>query len=92
MRKVYYIYNPRTQTYDRIYQPSGNVALSILRRLFFFGMGLGGGSFHRIIADFSVRRPRRNCGKKKQPAFKAQYNVLAENGRGYGGVAGCAAT
>ena len=44
MRKVYYIYNPRTQTYDRIYPTVRQRALSILRRLF-IGMGLGAGSF-----------------------------------------------
>ena len=44
MRKVYYIYNPQTQTYDRIYPTVRQRALSILRRLF-IGMGLGAGSF-----------------------------------------------
>lgn len=40
MRKVYYIYNPKTRTYDRIYPTVRQRALSILRRLF-VGMGLG---------------------------------------------------
>ena len=44
MRKVYYIYNPKTRTYDRIYPTVRQRALSILRRLF-VGMGLGAGSF-----------------------------------------------
>ena len=39
MRKVYYMYNPQTQTYDRIYPTVRQRALSILRRLF-IGMGL----------------------------------------------------
>ena len=33
MRKVYYIYNPKTRTYDRIYPTVRQRALSILRRL-----------------------------------------------------------
>lgn len=64
MRKVYYIYNPKTRTYDRIYPTVRQRALSILRRLF-VGMGLGAGSFHYFIIDlwFSVREraPYREC-------------------------------
>ena len=51
MRKVYYIYNPRTQTYDRIYPTVRQRALSILRRLF-IGMGLGAGSFIVLLLIF----------------------------------------
>ena len=43
MRKVYYIYNPKTRTYDRIYPTVRQRALSYLRQLF-VGMGLGAGS------------------------------------------------
>jgi hypothetical protein len=51
MRKVYYIYNPQTQTYDRIYPTVRQRALSILRRLF-IGMGLGAGSFIILLLIF----------------------------------------
>ena len=34
MRKVYYIYNPKTRTYDRINPTVRQRALSILRRMF----------------------------------------------------------
>ena len=51
MRKVYYIYNPQTQTYDRIYPTVRQRALSILRRLF-IGMGLGAGSFIVLLLIF----------------------------------------
>ena len=50
MRKVYYIYNPQTQTYDRIYPTVRQRMVSLLRRLF-IGMGLGAGSFI-IPADY----------------------------------------
>ena len=56
MRKVYYIYNPKTRTYDRIYPTVRQRALSILRP-FVCGNGLGGRQFHYLIIDlwFSVR-------------------------------------
>ncbi len=55
MRKVYYIYNPQTQTYDRIYPTVRQRALSILRRLF-YRYGAGSRLLHRIASDlrFSV--------------------------------------
>ena len=34
MRKVYYIYNPKTRTYDRIYPTMRQRVMSYLRRLF----------------------------------------------------------
>ena len=53
MRKVYYIYNPQTQTYDRIYPTVRQRALSILRRLF-YGMGLGAGCFIVLLLIFGI--------------------------------------
>ena len=44
MRKVYYIYNPKTRTYDRIYPTMRQRMMSYLRNLF-VGMGLGAGCF-----------------------------------------------
>ena len=51
MRKVYYIYNPKTRTYDRIYPTIRQRALSMLRRLF-VGMGLGAGFFIVLYLNF----------------------------------------
>jgi hypothetical protein len=53
MRKVYYIYNPKTRTYDRIYPTVRQRALSILRRLF-VGMGVGAVSITNTRAAFTV--------------------------------------
>ena len=39
MRKVYYIYNPRTRTYDRIYPTRRKRFFSVVRR-FFYGVGI----------------------------------------------------
>lgn len=74
MRKVYYIYNPRTRTYDRIYPTVRQRALSILRRLF-VGMGLGAGSF--LILLFIFGSPSEKELRIENSRLLAQYNVLS---------------
>ena len=74
MRKVYYIYNPKTRTYDRIYPTVRQRALSILRRLF-VGMGLGAGSF--IILLFIFGSPSEKELRIENARLLAQYNVLS---------------
>lgn len=74
MRKVYYIYNPRTQTYDRIYPTVRQRALSILRRLF-IGMGLGAGCFILLLIIFGS--PSEKELRKENSQLLAQYNVLS---------------
>lgn len=74
MRKVYYIYNPRTQTYDRIYPTFRQRVLSILRRLF-IGMGLGAGSFLVLLLLFGS--PSEKELRKENSLLLAQYAVLS---------------
>lgn len=74
MRKVYYIYNPRTQTYDRIYPTVRQRALSILRRLF-IGMGLGASSFILLLIIFGS--PSEKELRQENSKLLAQYNVLS---------------
>ncbi|WP_321333156.1 M23 family metallopeptidase [uncultured Bacteroides sp.] len=74
MRKVYYIYNPQTQTYDRIYPTVRQRALSILRRLF-VGMGLGAGAFIILLLLFGS--PSEKELRKENSRLLAQYNVLS---------------
>lgn len=74
MRKVYYIYNPRTQTYDRIYPTVRQRALSILRRLF-VGMGLGAGCFIVLLIIFGS--PSEKELRVENSRLLAQYNVLS---------------
>ena len=74
MRKVYYIYNPQTQTYDRIYPTMKQRAMSYLRRLF-IGMGLGAGSFIVLLIVFGS--PSEKELRKKNSQLQAQYNVLS---------------
>ncbi|MCD8182904.1 MAG: M23 family metallopeptidase [Bacteroides sp.] len=74
MRKVYYIYNSRTQTYDRIYPTVRQRAMSYLRRLF-VGMGFGAGSFIILLIIFGS--PSEKELRKENSRLKAQYNVLS---------------
>ena len=74
MRKVYYIYNPKTRTYDRIYPTVRQRALSILRRLF-VGMGLGAGSFILLIWIFGS--PSEKELRIENSRLLAQYKVLS---------------
>ncbi|MDR0940364.1 MAG: M23 family metallopeptidase [Mediterranea sp.] len=74
MRKVYYIYNPRTQTYDRIYPTVRQRALSYLRRLF-IGMGLGAGCFIVLLLIFGS--PSEKELRVENSRLLAQYNVLS---------------
>lgn len=74
MRKVYYIYNPQTQTYDRIYPTVRQRMMSLLRRLF-IGMGLGAGSFIVLLIVFGS--PSEKELRKKNSQLQAQYNVLS---------------
>ena len=74
MRKVYYIYNPKTRTYDRIYPTVRQRALSILRRLF-IGMGLGSASFILLLWIFGS--PSEKELRIENSRLVAQYNVLS---------------
>ena len=73
MRKVYYIYNPQTQTYDRIYPTVRQRAMGILRQLI-IGMGLGAGSF--LVLLFVFGSPSEKELRKENSMLRAQYNVL----------------
>lgn len=74
MRKVYYIYNPQTQTYDRIYPTIRQRGMSYLRRLF-IGMGLGAGCFIIILIIFGS--PSEKELRKENSQLLAQFNVLS---------------
>lgn len=74
MRKVYYIYNPQTQTYDRIYPTVRQRVMSFLRRLF-IGMGFGAACF--IIPLIIFGSPSEKELRQENSRLKAQYNVLS---------------
>ena len=75
MRKVYYIYNPRTRTYDRIYPTIRQRILSIVRRLF-YGMGLGAGCFLVFFSLFGSPSEKELWSENAR--MEAQYNVLTK--------------
>ena len=74
MRKVYYIYNPTTRTYDRVYPTFRQRVVNFLKRLF-GGMGLGAGSFILLIWIFGS--PSEKELRIENSRLLAQYNVLS---------------
>lgn len=75
MRKVYYIYNPRTRTYDRIYPTVRQRILSIARQLF-VGTGLGAGCFLALF--LFLGSPSEKELRVENARMEAQYNVLSK--------------
>ena len=74
MRKVYYIYNPKTRTYDRVYPTFRQRVLHIMKRLF-VGMGFGAGSFILLLWIFGS--PSEKELRIENSRLLAQYNVLS---------------
>ena len=74
MRKVYYIYNPTTRTYDRVYPTFRQRMVNFLKRLG-VGMGLGAGSFILLIWIFGS--PSEKELRIENSRLLAQYNVLS---------------
>ena len=74
MHKVYYIYNPKTRTYDRIYPTLRQRVMSYLRRLF-VGMGLGAGSFLLLLLVFGS--PSEKDLRVENSRLLSQYHILS---------------
>lgn len=74
MRKVYYIYNPKTRTYDRIYPTIRQRMLSYVRRLM-LGIGLGAGSF--LLLLFIFGSPSEKDLRTENARLQVQYNILS---------------
>ena len=74
MRKVYYIYNRKTRTYDRIYPTMRQRVMSYLRRLF-VGMGFGAGSFLILLLIFGS--PSEKDLRIENSKMQAQYHILS---------------
>ena len=74
MRKVYYIYNPKTRTYDRIYPTMRQRIMSYLRNLF-VGMGLGAGCFILLLWLFGS--PSEKDLRVENSRLLAQYHILS---------------
>ncbi len=74
MRKVYYIYNPKTRTYDRVYPTVRQRVMSLLRSLF-VGMGFGIGAFLLFLWIFGT--PSEKELRIENSRLQAQYDVLS---------------
>ena len=74
MRKVYYIYNPKTRTYDRVYPTMRQRVMSYLRRLF-VGMGFGAGSFLLLLLIFGS--PSEKDLRIENSKMQAQFQILS---------------
>ncbi len=75
MRKVYYIYNSKTQAYDRTYPTIRQRIFSILRQLF-LGIGIGTSSFLILLLLFGS--PSEKELRADNSRLLAQYNVLSK--------------
>ena len=74
MRKVYYIYNPESRTYDRVYPSFRQRVFNFLKHLF-VGMGFGAGSFILLLWIFGS--PSEKELRIENSRLLAQYNVLS---------------
>lgn len=74
MRKIYYVYNTKTRTYDRVYPTARQRLFNILRQLF-VGMGLGAGAFLLFLWVFGT--PSEKELRIENSRMVAQYDVLS---------------
>ncbi len=74
MRKVYYIYNPATQTYDRIYLTIRQRIVGCIRRLL-LALGVGAACF--IVALIIFGSPSEKELRVENNRLRAQYDVLS---------------
>lgn len=75
MRKVYYIFNPDTRTYDRVYPNLAQRLLTILRRSMLFII-FGGLSF--LVFHIFVDKPSVEKLENENSQILAQYEILAK--------------
>lgn len=74
MRKVYYIYNPKSRAYDRVYPTIRQRIISYARRLF-VGMGFGAGFFILLLIIFGS--PAEKSLRAENARLKSQYHILS---------------
>ncbi len=75
MRKVYYIFNPATRTYDRVYPNFAQRFLTILRRCLLFVI-FGGVSF--LIFYLLVETPSMKDLQAENSRLLSQYHILSQ--------------
>lgn len=75
MRKIYYIFNPKTRTYDRVYPNTVQRILNILRHTIMFVI-FGGLSF--LCFYLLVETPSMKDVQAENSRLLAQYNILSQ--------------
>lgn len=75
MRKVYYIFNPNTRTYDRVYPTFAQKFLTNLRRLLLCII-IGGLSF--LVFYFFIDKPTVREFEHENSQLLAQYRILSK--------------
>lgn len=75
-KKVYYIYNQQSLTYERIYPSLGKKIFIIIRNLL-IGIILGAGGFW-LVMYYLLDSPKEVELKKENRLIRAQYNVLTK--------------
>lgn len=75
MRKVYYIFNPATRTYDRVYPNLAQRFLTILRRILLFII-FGGVSF--LIFYLLIETPSMKELQQENSRLLAQYRIMSQ--------------
>ena len=75
MRKVYYIFNPATRTYDRVYPNLAQRFLTILRRVLLFII-FGGLSF--LIFYLLIETPSMSELQQENSRLLAQYRIMSQ--------------
>lgn len=75
MRKVYYIFNPKTRTYDRVYPNFAQRFLTILRRVLLFVI-FGGLSF--LLFDLLIETPSMQDLQEENSKLLSQYRILSQ--------------
>ncbi|KAA6345383.1 hypothetical protein EZS27_007062, partial [termite gut metagenome] len=74
MRKVYYIYNPQTQTFDRLYPTLRQKMLTKLLWIFYM---VGCVVLAFLVVHFVLRSPSEKELRMENNKLLAQYNILS---------------
>ncbi|SHF45764.1 M23 family metallopeptidase [Dysgonomonas macrotermitis] len=75
-KKVYYIYNPQSLTYERVYPSIGKKVFIIIRNLL-GGIILGAVGFWALMY-YVLDSPKEMELKKENKLIRAQYNILSK--------------
>lgn len=73
-KKIYYIYNPTTLSYERVYPSARQRFYSVMRHLF-VGIVIGGVIFG--VLNYILASPQEKQLKKDQAALLSQYKLLS---------------